>query len=65
MPDEEWISYGLDPSWVPLSKDSRIKAVRPRTPYDRTASNAPGHDSPRRQVSPSGTVISDRRCRHG
>ncbi|MFD3926024.1 toxin-antitoxin system, toxin component, PIN family protein [Streptomyces sp. NPDC058614] len=24
IPDEEWISYGLDRSWVPLSKDSRI-----------------------------------------
>lgn len=25
IPDEEWISYGLDRSWVPLSKDGRIK----------------------------------------
>ncbi|MCG7203780.1 hypothetical protein [Streptomyces arenae] len=25
MPDEEWIAYGLDRSWVPLSKDGRIK----------------------------------------
>jgi hypothetical protein len=25
IPDEEWITYGLDRSWVPLSKDGRIK----------------------------------------
>ncbi|MFF4045744.1 toxin-antitoxin system, toxin component, PIN family protein [Streptomyces chartreusis] len=25
VPDEEWITYGLDRSWVPLSKDGRIK----------------------------------------
>ncbi|MGW3650395.1 PIN-like domain-containing protein [Streptomyces sp. NPDC000878] len=25
IPDKEWISYGLDRSWVPLSKDGRIK----------------------------------------
>jgi hypothetical protein len=25
VPDEEWIAYGLDHSWVPLSKDGRIK----------------------------------------
>ncbi|MEN8653014.1 toxin-antitoxin system, toxin component, PIN family protein [Streptomyces sp. 21So2-11] len=25
IPDEEWISYGLDQGWVPLSKDGRIK----------------------------------------
>ncbi|MEU9453017.1 toxin-antitoxin system, toxin component, PIN family protein [Streptomyces sp. NPDC048277] len=25
VPDEEWIAYGLDQSWVPLSKDGRIK----------------------------------------
>ncbi|WP_233221598.1 PIN-like domain-containing protein [Streptomyces carminius] len=25
IPDEEWIAYGLDRSWVPLSKDGRIK----------------------------------------
>lgn len=24
--DEEWITYGLDRSWVPLSKDGRIKS---------------------------------------
>ncbi|MFF9034454.1 toxin-antitoxin system, toxin component, PIN family protein [Streptomyces sp. NPDC014892] len=24
-PDEEWITHGLDRSWVPLSKDGRIK----------------------------------------
>jgi hypothetical protein len=24
--DEEWIAYGLDQSWVPLSKDGRIKS---------------------------------------
>ncbi|MFD4502354.1 toxin-antitoxin system, toxin component, PIN family protein [Streptomyces sp. NPDC058457] len=26
VPDEKWITYGLDRSWVPLSKDGRIKA---------------------------------------
>ncbi|MDT3395393.1 hypothetical protein RKE29_01800 [Streptomyces sp. B1866] len=31
VPDEEWITYGLDRSWVPLSKDGRIKTqARPR-----------------------------------
>lgn len=25
IPAEEWIAYGLDRSWVPLSKDGRIK----------------------------------------
>lgn len=25
IPDEEWITHGLDRSWVPLSKDGRIK----------------------------------------
>lgn len=25
IPDAEWITYGLDRSWVPLSKDGRIK----------------------------------------
>ncbi|KFF94828.1 toxin-antitoxin system, toxin component, PIN family protein [Streptomyces scabiei] len=25
IPDEEWITHGLDHSWVPLSKDGRIK----------------------------------------
>ncbi|MEV7688415.1 hypothetical protein ACFW1F_06945 [Streptomyces bungoensis] len=25
VPDEEWITHGLDRSWVPLSKDGRIK----------------------------------------
>ncbi|MFF7388537.1 toxin-antitoxin system, toxin component, PIN family protein [Streptomyces scabiei] len=25
IPDEEWIAHGLDRSWVPLSKDGRIK----------------------------------------
>jgi hypothetical protein len=25
VPDEEWITYGLERSWVPLSKDGRIK----------------------------------------
>lgn len=25
IPDEEWITYGLDQSWIPLSKDGRIK----------------------------------------
>ncbi|MFE9092985.1 toxin-antitoxin system, toxin component, PIN family protein [Streptomyces sp. NPDC007264] len=25
VPDEEWIAHGLDRSWVPLSKDGRIK----------------------------------------
>ncbi|WP_329052294.1 hypothetical protein OG873_23075 [Streptomyces violaceus] len=25
VPDEEWITHGLDQSWVPLSKDGRIK----------------------------------------
>jgi hypothetical protein len=25
VPDEEWITLGLDRSWVPLSKDGRIK----------------------------------------
>lgn len=25
VPDEEWIRHGLDRSWVPLSKDGRIK----------------------------------------
>ncbi|MEU7314477.1 toxin-antitoxin system, toxin component, PIN family protein [Streptomyces sp. NPDC007083] len=24
--DEEWIAHGLDQSWVPLSKDGRIKS---------------------------------------
>jgi hypothetical protein len=26
VPDEEWIAHGLGRSWVPLSKDGRIKA---------------------------------------
>ncbi|MDX3638626.1 hypothetical protein [Streptomyces sp. MB09-02B] len=26
IPDEEWITHGLDRSWVPLSKDGRIKS---------------------------------------
>ena len=25
VPDEQWIAHGLDRSWVPLSKDGRIK----------------------------------------
>ncbi|MDT0425790.1 PIN-like domain-containing protein [Streptomyces evansiae] len=25
VPDEVWITYGLERSWVPLSKDGRIK----------------------------------------
>lgn len=25
VPDEEWITHGLGQSWVPLSKDGRIK----------------------------------------
>jgi PIN domain-containing protein len=25
IPDEEWITYGLDRGWAPLSKDGRIK----------------------------------------
>lgn len=25
IPDEDWISHGLDQGWVPLSKDGRIK----------------------------------------
>jgi hypothetical protein len=25
VPDEEWIAHGLDHTWVPLSKDGRIK----------------------------------------
>ncbi|MER5358904.1 toxin-antitoxin system, toxin component, PIN family protein [Streptomyces sp. NPDC002785] len=25
IPDEEWITHGLDRSWVPLTKDGRIK----------------------------------------
>lgn len=25
IPDEQWIAHGLDQSWVPLSKDGRIK----------------------------------------
>ncbi|WP_263167195.1 toxin-antitoxin system, toxin component, PIN family protein [Streptomyces sp. SCSIO ZS0520] len=25
VPDEEWITYGLGRSWVPLSEDGRIK----------------------------------------
>ncbi|RPF33068.1 toxin-antitoxin system, toxin component, PIN family protein [Streptomyces sp. TLI_185] len=25
IPDEEWISYGLEQGWVPLSEDGRIK----------------------------------------
>ncbi|WP_405937116.1 toxin-antitoxin system, toxin component, PIN family protein [Streptomyces sp. NBC_00726] len=25
IPDEEWISHGLDRLWVPLTKDGRIK----------------------------------------
>ncbi|ELP62282.1 toxin-antitoxin system, toxin component, PIN family [Streptomyces turgidiscabies Car8] len=25
IPDEQWISYGLDRSWIPLSKDGRIR----------------------------------------
>jgi hypothetical protein len=25
IPDEEWITHGLDQSWIPLSKDDRIK----------------------------------------
>ncbi|MFD5753336.1 toxin-antitoxin system, toxin component, PIN family protein [Streptomyces sp. NPDC127033] len=24
IPDQEWITYGLDRSWVPLTKDGRI-----------------------------------------
>ncbi|WP_234360086.1 toxin-antitoxin system, toxin component, PIN family protein [Streptomyces sp. DSM 15324] len=26
VPDEEWITHGLERSWVPLSKDGRIKS---------------------------------------
>lgn len=25
IPDEKWITYGLNRSWIPLSKDGRIK----------------------------------------
>lgn len=25
IPDEEWIAFGLERGWVPLSKDGRIK----------------------------------------
>lgn len=26
IPDPDWIAYGLDQGWVPLSKDGRIKS---------------------------------------
>nr|WP_237514917.1 hypothetical protein [Streptomyces sp. SID4945] len=50
VPDEVWITYGLERSWVPLSKDGRIKtrgrALLPGQPavadhrHDRTARRA-------------------------